>query len=49
MFQIGKMDMISFSHICTCCGQYFEYHNKKQLEKCKAITKEKKENLDYYT
>ena len=24
--------MISFSHICTNCGQYFEYHNKKQLE-----------------
>tara|TARA_R110000824_G_scaffold396201_1_gene597521 strand:- start:42 stop:173 length:132 start_codon:yes stop_codon:yes gene_type:complete len=43
------MDMISFSYICRNCGQYLEYHNQKELEKCKAITKEKKENLDYYT
>jgi len=43
------MDMISFSYICKNCGQYLEYHNQKELEKCKDITKSKRGNLDYYT
>jgi len=40
------MDMISFSVLCNNCGQYWEFHNQKQKENCRAITKEKSGNLD---